>query len=237
MSALLELQDHLAHFWQLPHHDNETLKAKLDQVQAWQRTRIEKTHANAFEKPKNQLMANYFLNQLYGGDEFKKLAEQLQRIVPKAKKVERFAPSTALETGTMAIYASVLAMELDVHLAEWLLAQDLPVTEENMLSAYRAVDEGDKRREQLENLKEVCYRADKYVNSFMIRKAFGMTKRTAYRHNYQPLYDFIAAGFTAMRPLDSVKGFIDPFCARELEIIEKVHASDDSSAASVFTTA
>ncbi len=106
-------------------------------------------------------MANYFLNQLYGGDEFKKLAEQLQRIVPKAKKVERFAPSTALETGTMAIYASVLAMELDVHLAEWLLAQDLPVTEENMLSAYRAVDEGDKRREQLENLKEVCYRADK----------------------------------------------------------------------------
>ncbi len=71
----------------------------------------------------------------------------------------------------------------------------------------------------------------------MIRKAFGMTKRTAYRHNYQPLYDFIAAGFAAMRPLDSVKGFIDPFCARELEIIKKVHASDDSSAASVFTTA
>lgn len=237
MSALSELQHHLARFWQLPHHDNEALKVKLDQVQAWQRARIEKTHADAFGKPKNKLMANYFLNQLYGGDEFKKLAEQLQRIVPKAKKVERFAPASALETGSMAIYASVLAMELDVHLAQWLLAQELPVNEENMLSAYRAVDEGDKRREQLDNLKEVCYRADKYVNSFMIRKAFGMTKRTAYRHNYQPLYDFIDAGFTAMRPLDSVKGFIDPFCARELEIINQVHANIDSSAASVFAVA
>ncbi len=235
MSALSELQHHLARFWELPHHDNDALKDKLVEVQVWQRARIEDTHADVFNKPKNTLMADYFLNQLYGGDEFKKLAEQLQRIVPKAKKVERFAPATALETGSMAIYAAILAIELDVHLAEWLMAHNLSVNEENMLSAYRTIDEADKRREQLSNLREVCYRTDKYINSFMLRKAFAMTKKTAYRRNYQPLYDFIDAGFTAMRPLESVKGFIDPFCARELEIIDQVHATDHHSAASVFT--
>lgn len=234
MSALSNLQQHLAHFWQLPHHDNKALENKLIEVQSWQRARIEKTHDELFGKPKNQLMANYFLTQLYGGDEFKKLAEQLQRIVPKAKKVERFAPATALETGTMAIYASVLAIELDLHLAEWLIANNLTVNEENMLSAYRAVNEGEERRAQLSNVKEVCYRSDKYINSFMLRKAFAMTKRTAYRHNYQPLYDFIDTGLNAMRPLDNVKGFIDPFCAGEMQIIDQVHATDDSDSASVF---
>ena len=234
MASLSDLQHHLAHFWQLPHHDDAALKDKLVEVQDWQRARIEQTHADVFEKPKNKLMADYFLNQLYGGDEFKKLAEQLQRIVPKAQKVERFAPATALETGSMAIYAAILAIELDAHLAKWLLAKNLPINEKNMLAAYRAVDEADKRQAQLSNLKEVCYRSDKYINSFMLRKAFAMTKRTAYRHNYQPLYDFIDAGFNAMRPLDSVKGFIDPFYERELAIIEQVHSTDNDDTITSF---
>ncbi|MGM8871318.1 FFLEELY motif protein [Psychrobacter sp. 2Y5] len=234
MSALSELQHHLARFWQLPYHDDAALNEKLIEVQAWQRARIEQTHADVFEQPKNRPMADYFLTQLYGGDEFKKLAEQLQRIVPKAKKVERFAPAAALETGSMAIYAAILAIELDLHLAQWLIAQDLPVNAETMICAYRAVDEADERRAQLGNLKEVCYRTDKYINSFMLRKAFAMAKGTAYRHNYQPLYDFIDAGFTAMRPLKSVKGFIEPFCTRELTIVDQVHAADNGDTVTVF---
>jgi hypothetical protein len=237
MSALSDLQQHLAHYWQLPHHDDEALNQKLTEVQAWQRARIKRTHSELFNKPKNKLMADYFLTQLYDGAEFKALAKQLQRIVPKAQKVERFAPATALETGSMAISASTLAIELDLHLAEWLMEHSLPVNEDTILKAYRAVDEGDARKAQLENVKEVCYRADKYINSFMIRKAFGMTKRTAYRYNFNSLYDFINSGFAAMRPLDSVKGFIDPFCARELKIIDKVHNSDSDNAAQVFEAA
>lgn len=234
MSALSDLQHHLTRYWALPYHENADLKAKLNDVQAWQRARIQRTHSELFEKPKNQPMAKYFLTQLYGGDEFKQLAEQLARILPKAKKLERLARESALETGSMAIQAAILAIELDLHLAEWLLAQDLPVDEENMLAAYRAVDEAEARRTQINNLKDVCYRTDKYLNSFMLKKAFALAKTTAYRHNYQPLYDFIDAGFIAMKPLDSVSGFIEPFCKRELMIIDQVHASDNDGKIAAF---
>ncbi len=227
MSALSELQRHLTRYWALPYHQDADLNAKLNEVQAWQRARIQRTHSELFEQAKNRPMANYFLTQLYGGDDFKKLAEQLARILPKAKKLERLAKEAALETGSMAIQAAILAIELDMHLAQWLVAQDLPVNEENMLTAYRAVDEADERRTQINNLKEVCYRTDKYLNSFMLKKAFALAKGTAYRHNYQPLYDFIDAGFIAMKPLDSVSGFIEPFCKRELMIIDQVHALDN----------
>ena len=227
MAALADLQQHLARFWALPYHQDVALNTKLDEVQAWQRARIQHTHQALFEQPQNQLMADYFLTQLYGGDEFKLLAKQLERIVPKAQKLERFAPAAALETGSMAIQAAILAIELDLHLAEWLLTQDLAVNEDNMFAAYRAVDEADARRVQIGHLKEVCYRTDKYINSFMLQKAFALAKGTAYRYNYHPLYDFINAGFVAMRPLDSVGGFIEPFCERELEIIDQVHDTDN----------
>ena len=234
MSALSELQRHLTHYWALSFHEDAELNTKLNEVQDWQRARIRHTHSALFEQPKNQPMANYFLTQLYGGEEFKLLAQQLERILPKAKKLERLAKESALETGSMAIQAAILAIELDMHLAQWLIERDLPVNQDNMLAAYRDVNEAAERRVQIGNLKEVCYRTDKYLNSFMLRKAFGLAKGTAYRHNYQPLYDFIDAGFVAMKPLDSVSGFIDSFCARELMIVDQVHATDNNGKTNVF---
>ena len=234
MSALANLQQHLNRFWALPHHNNATLNAKLKEVQAWQQDRIKRTHSALFEQPKNKPMADYFLTQLYGGDEFKVLAEQIGRILPKAKKLERLAKESSLEAGSMGIQASILAIELDLHLAEWLVAQDLPVNEENMLAAYRAVDEASERRVQINNLKEVCYRTDKDLNSFMLKKAFALAKGAAYRHNFQPLCDFIDSGFKAMKPLKSVSSFIEPFCERELEIINEVHDVDNGGKPAAF---
>ena len=103
-----------------------------------------------------------------------------------------------------------------------------------MLAAYRTVNESAARHAQINNLKDVCYRTDKYLNSFVLRKAFGLTKGTAYRHGYQPLYDFIDAGFSAMKPLKSVSSFIEPFCERELEIIEQVHHADSQGKTNLF---
>ena len=234
MSALANLQQHLDRFWALPHHEDAALNKKLNEVQSWQQARIKRTHSMLFEQPKNQLMADYFLTQLYGGDEFKVLAEQLGRILPKAKKLERLAKESSLEAGSMGIQASILAIELDLHLAQWLLEQELAVNEENMLLAYRTVDEANERRVQINNLKDVCYRTDKDLNSFMLKKAFAMAKGTAYRYNFQPLYDFIDSGFKAMKPLKSVSSFIEPFCARELEVIDEVHAMDNDGKPAAF---
>ncbi|MBH0007013.1 MULTISPECIES: FFLEELY motif protein [unclassified Psychrobacter] len=234
MTALADLQQHLTRFWALPHHQDDELNTKLKDVQSWQQARLKKTHRALFEQPKNQLMAEYFLTQLYGGEEFKLLAEQLARILPKAKKLERLAKESALEAGSMGIQAAIYAIELDLHLAQWLLDQNLPVDEDNMLAAYRAVNEEKERRVQIANLKDVCYRTDKHLNSFMLKKAFALAKSTAYRHGYQPLYDFMDAGFKAMKPLKSVSDFIEPFCERELMIIDQVHDTDNGSKPVVF---
>ena len=234
MTAFSELQQHLTRYWALPYHEDETLNRTLNEVQTWQRLRIQRTHKELFSQPNHQLMADYFLNQLYGGEKFKLLAVQLARILPKAQKLERLVKESVLETASMSIQAAIVAIEMDLHLAEWIVAHNLPVNEKNVMMAYNILDESDERREQLSNLKEVCYRTDKYFNSFLLQKAFALAKSTAYSLNYQPLYDFVEAGFAAMKPLESVSGFIDPFCARELAIIEQLHRADNNGKSKGF---
>ncbi len=234
MTAFLELEQHLKRYWALPYHDDPKLDTVLNEVQAWQRLRIQRTHKALFEQPNHQLMANYFLTQLYGGKEFKRLAIQLARVLPKAKKLESLIKESALTTGSMAIAAAVLAVELDLHLAQWLIAHDLPANEKNIMTAYSTLDESEARRNQIHNLKEVCYRTDKYLNSFFLHKAFQLAKSTVYRLNYQLLYDFVEAGFDAMKPLDSVSSFIDPFCALEMTIIERIQ-QDKNDKLNAFT--
>ena len=223
MTAFSELQQHLIRYWELPYHEDETLNRALNEVQTLQRLRIQRTHEELFSQPNNQLMANYFLTQLYGGEKFKLLAVQLARVLPKAQKLERLVKESVLETATMSIQAAIVAIEMDLYLAQWLVDNQLPINEKNVMLAYSVTDKSAARREQLSQLKEVCYRTDKYFNSFLLQKAFALAKSTAYNLNSQPLYDFVEAGFAAMKPRESVSSFIDPFCARELAIIEQIH--------------
>lgn len=225
MSALSKLSVELEQYWKMPHHEDPKLASKLAEVQNWQKQRINNTHAELFSEPKNKPMADYFLTHLYGGDSLDQIVSQLQKIVPKARKVEKLVPSAALETGVLGVETAITSTKLDLKLAQWLLENDLEVNQTNMHSAYLAVNDEAARRQQIEDLKQVCYRSDKYLNSFILKKAFKLAKNQAYKHNLQPLYDFVGAGLDAMKPLKSVSNFIDPFCKRELEIIDEVHNS------------
>lgn len=227
MSTFVELQQDLEDFWQLPYHHNPALAEKLEQVQAWQRGRIHRTHQPLFQADKNQAMGEFLIDKLYGGEKFNLLAKQLGRMAQKAEKLEKFIPKTAVETGVNGIQQAVKAIKLDLQLAQYLFDNQLDVNESSMLKAYQAVNAKDDRIQQINDLKAMCYQTDKYLKSFMLQKAFALAKGTAYKYKYEPLYDFIAEGFLAMKPIKSIGAFIEPFCAKELQIIDNVHTGKE----------
>lgn len=227
MRAFLQLQQDLDNFWQLRYHHNASLAHTLNEVQAWQRQRIHRTHHALFSDNNHQAMGEFLIDKLYGGEKFNLLAKQLGRMAEKAEKLEKFIPKTAVETGVGGIQQAILAIKLDLQLASYLHERQLPVNEATMLEAYQAVDAKMAREQQMLELKKMCYQTDKYIKSFMLQKAFALAKSTAYKYKYEPLYDFIAEGFTAMKPIKSVGAFIEPFCAKELQIIDNVHTGKD----------
>ena len=95
-----------------------------------------------------------------------------------------------------------------------------------MIEAYQADNAAVARRQQIHDLKTMCYKTDKYLKSFVLQKAFALAKSTAYKYQYDPLYDFIAEGFAAMKTIKSTGAFIEPFCDKELRIIDNVHSAN-----------
>ncbi|MFT4020180.1 MAG: hypothetical protein QM666_01530 [Acinetobacter sp.] len=227
MSKLSALDHLLQRYKQLQYHQDPVLFQRLQDVQTWQKARLKNTHQQLFNEKNHQLMANYFVNRLYGGPDFDALAEQIERLLKYAHKAENFIPENAIHTGTHGIELAILAVELDEQIAQHLIdkyAPDMPLTDEMMRLAYIEVNQATERYKQLSMADEFGAFLDQYLRSFVIQTAFKMCKGVAYKHKFHMMYDFMYEGFVAMKPLKSAEAFVNQFTAQERQVIEKVHA-------------
>jgi hypothetical protein len=229
MSKLAVLDDLLAHYYQLAYHTRPDILSRLEDVQAWQKVRMQRTHRAHFAEKQNLLMSEYFLNRLYGGADFDALAEQIARLMKYAHKAEKVIPENAIKTGTSGVELAILAVQLDEQVAIQLL-QDYhphePLTDEMMRLTYLKLDQGEARLKQLALLDQLGMSLDKYMRSFVVYTAFKMCKGAANKYNFQVMYEFMQDGFLAMKPLKSAEKFVRAFTATERQIIEKVHSGD-----------
>ncbi|MCT8088587.1 hypothetical protein H0920_00565 [Acinetobacter sp. C_4_1] len=229
MSKLAALDDLLELYYQLNYHQNPEIFRRLQDVQAWQKQRMQATHSKQFTEKQNVLMSEYFLNRLYGGPDFDALAEQIARLMKYAHKAEKLIPENAVKTGTSGVSLAILAVQLDEQVAMQLLEDYHPhetLNDEMMRLTYLKLDQGQSRLKQLDLLDQLGYSLDKYMRSFMVQTAFKMCKGAASKYNFDIMYEFMQDGFLAMKPLKSAEKFVKDFTAVERQIIHKVHAGD-----------
>ncbi len=229
MSKLAVLDELLELYYQLKYHKNQDIFYRLQDVQTWQKQRIQRTHAKQFAEKQNILMSEYFLNRLYGGSDFDALAGQIARLVKYAHKAEKLIPENAIKTGTAGVTLAILAVQLDEEVAIQLL-EDYPnnpaLTDEMMRLTYLKLNQGENRLKQLRLLDELGISLDKYMRSFMVQAAFKMCKGAATKYHFEVMYDFMQDGFLALKPLKSAEKFVKEFTAIERQIVDKVHAGD-----------
>lgn len=229
MSKLAELDDLLQQYKQLKYHQDPELKLRLGQAQSWLKQRILRTHQQLFADPANCLMAQYFVNRLYGGPEFDALAMQIERLLKYAHKVEKKIPETAIQTGVKSIRLAVLAMQLDEQITIQLLADfpfEQPIDDEMMRLTLIKLDQQQARLKQLALLDELGHSLDKYLRSFILLTAFKMCKGLAHKYQFDLMYDFIGEGFAAIKPMKSTTAFLNNFTEKERLIISAVHRGD-----------
>lgn len=229
MSKLAALDDLLELYYQLNYHQNPDIFRRLQDVQAWQKQRMQATHSKQFAEKQNVLMSKYFLNRLYGGPDFDALAEQIARLMKYAHKAEKLIPENAVKTGTSGVSLAILAVQLDEQVAMQLLEDYHPheaLNDEMMRLTYLKLDQGQSRLKQLDLLDQLGFSLDKYMRSFMVQAAFKMCKGAASKYNFNIMYEFMQDGFLAMKPLKSAEKFVKDFTAVERQIIHKVHAGD-----------
>lgn len=223
------MQAMLKHYRTLEFHQNPLLAKRLAALQHWQKKRMQHTHRALFAVPNHQLITQYFLTRLYGGDDFEVLVGQFERVINAAKKFERLVPSSTIHTGCEAIELGVLAVELDLQLAQ-LMTSDFVLNEfgdiedEFVLNLYQQANQTEARYHQLNLLDKLGSNLDRYVRSFMIQSTFKISKSAAQRHHFDPLYSFLSEGFAAMKPLKSAEVFVGIFTQHERELIDRIQS-------------
>lgn len=229
MSKLAVLDELLELYYQLNYHKNPLILQRLQDVQAWQKQRMLHTHQTLFAEKNNILMAEYFLNRLYGGDDFDALAEQIARLTRYAHKAEKLIPENAIKTGTSGVELAILAVQLDEQVAMQLLEDyhpSEPLNDEMLRLTYLKLNQQQPRLYQLDLLDQLGVNLDKYMRSFVVYAAFKMCRGSAQKYHFDIMYEFMQEGFLAMKPLKSAEKFVRDFTATERKIIEKVHAGE-----------
>ncbi|WP_165474527.1 FFLEELY motif protein, partial [Moraxella caviae] len=213
------------------------LRALLRDVQAWQKSRIHRNHAALFTQPNTAPLAHYLIDRIYSDKDFDVLAEQLltagHNALAGSGRLEKLIPSRALATGVLGVQAAVNAIDLDLQLASHIKNdaalfadyQACGITDSLAISAYQAANDKSARLAQIHDICTVCAQCAKEFNSFLLFKAFGLAKSTAYKHGYQPLYDFIHEGFAAIQAIDKIDNFTKPFKQTELDTVENIYRS------------
>ncbi|WII94733.1 hypothetical protein LU276_06805 [Moraxella haemolytica] len=235
MSQIQLLVDTLTHYQTLPHHSNSELNEVFFGVQQWQKQRIHNTSQSLFNNPKTAPLAHYLIGQIYGNKEFDAIAKQLltagNNALNGSGRLEKLIPQKTLATGILGVKAAVLAIQLDLKIAQFIHQNDAlchsfltqGIHDELMVKAYHGVDNQQERIIQIKNIKEVCEQSYLQFNSFLLKKAFTLAKSTAYHHGYQPLYDFIHDGLHAINTINKIEDFTKPFEHTELATIERIY--------------
>lgn len=229
MSQIQTLVNLIHHYQSLPHHRDASMRQALGQIQAWQRDRIHRTHRALFDDPKTAPLANYLIHRIYDYSTFDAIASQLltagQNALNGSGKLEKLVPKNALATGLLSIRAAITAIELDLALAEHYLAHhfDAIIDEALMIQMYQAVNAKDQRIAQIHQVGDVCQACYQSFNSYLLYQAFKLAKSTAHANGYQPLYDFIHDGLVAIRAIDHIERFSQPFTRAELAVIHDIH--------------
>jgi hypothetical protein len=88
-----------------------TVRARRDELRAWQARRLTRTHADLLASPRYATATRFFLYELYGAKDFSQRDAELTRVIPT---LSRFLPEAALGTIADAVELDALTERLDL---------------------------------------------------------------------------------------------------------------------------
>lgn len=230
MSAIVTLSQQFEQFKQLAFHQQPQLAQQLVAVQHWQKNRMLQVHQPLFDQPHHQLIASFLTTRLYNFNDLVRLGDQLEKALQEKIKLERFLPSAVLDAAISAFRLAYLTLKLDEQLARYLLDQGMSSTDDaHIHQAMRALQQYNARLRQLVLLRQLSQALQHYGRSFFTQSAFRLARRTAYRREFNFLYDYLTDAFEAIRSTDRNNIFFDQFIAGERQVL--LHIYQDHPAA------
>jgi hypothetical protein len=190
-------------------------------VKAYQARRFERTYADLLSSDRYKAAARFFLEELYGPQEFGARDAQFARIVPA---LVRLFPDEIVRTVEALSRLHALSESLDDALAA---ALDRPVPDApSYVRAWQRTGRSEDRRRQIELTLAVGAALDRYTRNPLLRSALRMMRRPAQSAGLGDLQRFLETGFDTFGLMGGAKEFLGTVQRREMALCEELFAPD-----------
>ena len=186
------------------------LNPAVEALKAYQQRRFARTHASLLAHPRHGRAANFFLNELYGPQDFTQRDTQFSRIVPA---LVRLFPADIV--GTVESLAAVHALSERLDTAMAIHLDGVAPARAGYVRAWQATGEPAARARQLELVMQVGEALDRHTRSFMLRASLKAMRGPARAAGMGALQTFLETGFDAFAAMGGSKDFLATIQRRE----------------------
>jgi hypothetical protein len=190
-------------------------------VQTWQCKRLLVSHQGMYQQKRFRPAVEFFINELYGPNDFSQRDQDIARIVPKMSK---FLPEKALCSLASALHLNTLSFELDFDLAKELV--DTEINRDSYAKAYISCDNLANRQQQIDYIRTLGNDLADVVKMKGIASLLFISRKPAKMAGVLALHEFLEKGFKSFKNLGNVEDFIIPVVNKESEIMQQLANSN-----------
>jgi len=194
-------------------------------LKAYQQQRFARTHASLLAHPRYGRAANFFLDELYGPQDFAQRDAQFSRIVPA---LVRLFPADTVATVEALAAVHALSERLDSAMAIHL--QGAAPSPASYVRAWQATGEPAARARQIELVMRVGEALDRHTRSLVLRASLKAMRGPARAAGMGALQTFLEAGFDAFGAMRGAREFLATIAARETALAKRLFDPDAVSA-------
>ncbi len=198
------------------HADDAALSQRLTALKDYQSRRFARTYADLLAHPRYGAAARFFLDELYGPQEFAERDAQFARVVPSV--VQLFPRELG---GTIESLAELHALSetLDDTMARYLQGVD-PIDARAYVRAWQATGQPESRRRQIALTLAVGQSLDRYTRWRLLRTTLHMMRMPARAAGLGALQRFLEVGFDAFAEMKGATEFLATVDSREHELAD-----------------
>lgn len=191
------------------------LGRRVAALKTYQQRRFALTHADLLADRRYGAAARFFLEDLYGPQDFAERDAQFARVVPA---LVRLFPAEIVDTVLALATLHALSEELDTAMAApW---SDERMDRQRYVQAWQATGQPEARREQLRLVLEVGRQLDRYTRSRLLRHSLRMMRGPARAAGLSALQTFLERGFDTFADMGGAEDFLQRVGLREGALIE-----------------
>jgi hypothetical protein len=205
---------------------DKPLQARIGALKSYQHRRFALTYADLLTSPRYAAAARFFLEHLYGPEDFTRRDDEFARVVPAIDRL--FSEDVVATVGKLA-RLHALSERLDHDMARHLPSGGIDA--EQYCSAWLATGRRDERLLQIDLVVQIGAALDRFTRSRLLRQTLHLMRKPARIAGLAELQNFLETGFDSFATMSGATEFLATIQTRERELADALFADDAQTAA------